>query len=48
MSIDIHVMSAHLIINDIIMYEKVLTVVSNLAEKSGISQSTVQIEIKRS
>lgn len=40
-------MSAHLIINDIMMYEKVLTIASNLAKKSGISQSTVQIEIKR-
>ncbi|CAO1347465.1 unnamed protein product [Diamesa serratosioi] len=46
MSIDIHVMSTHIVINDIMLYEKVLTIASNLAEKSGISQSTVQIEIK--
>lgn len=46
MSIDIHVMSAHIIINDIMLYKKVLTIASKLAEKSGISQSTVQIEIK--
>ncbi|CAO1303703.1 unnamed protein product [Diamesa hyperborea] len=44
MSIDIHVMSAHIIINDIMMYEKVLTIASKLAEKSGINQATIQIE----
>ncbi|CAO1325603.1 unnamed protein product [Diamesa tonsa] len=46
MSIDIHVMSAHIIINDIMMYEKVLTIASKLAEKSGINHTTIQIEIK--